>query len=253
MMVPHFLIIGAQRCGTSSLYENIIQHPNVISASTKEVHFFDIKYAKGFSWYETNFKEYEEKKSKDEFFITGEATPYYLFHPLVPQRIAKVLPKVKLIVLLRNPVNRAYSHYNHEVRLNAEKLSFEDAIKAEEERLSGEEKKMLENENYYSFNHQHFSYLKRGIYVDQIKKWHKFFDREQFLIINSEEFFSEPNKILTKIFDFLDLPAINQINSKISNKGNYPPMKDQTREKLANYFKIHNERLSSYLDWNFGW
>jgi len=78
-MVPHFLIIGAQRCGTSSLYENIIQHPNVISASTKEVHFFDIEYAKGLVWYETNFKGYTEKKSKDEFFITGERQLHTIF------------------------------------------------------------------------------------------------------------------------------------------------------------------------------
>src|SRR5262245_18320944 len=107
---PHFIIIGAQRCGTTSLYNYLIRQLGVIPAAMKEVHFFDLNYQKGNEWYFSQFPEL----GRDQ--ITGEASPYYIFHPRVPQRIKNLLPSIKLIVLLRNPTNRAFSHYQLQVQ-----------------------------------------------------------------------------------------------------------------------------------------
>src|SRR5579863_9235330 len=129
-MAPDFMIIGALRGGTTSLYSYMTAHPGIGPAYMKEVHFFDVHYKKGFPWYQAQFpslpqKYYRERVQKQRF-ITGEASPYYLFHPHAPKRIAKILPQVKLVVLLRNPVTRAYSHYSHEVAGGHESLSFEE-------------------------------------------------------------------------------------------------------------------------------
>src|SRR5437588_10677148 len=111
-------------------------------------------------------------------FLTGEASPSYLFHPLAPNRVAEVLPHVKLIALLRNPVSRAYSQYHHAIELGFETLSFEEAIRGEEERTAKEQEKILKNEHYYSDEYKHRSYLTKGIYVDQLQTWMKVLPRE---------------------------------------------------------------------------
>jgi hypothetical protein len=167
--IPRFIIIGAQRCGTTSLYSYLIGHPYVASALQKEIHFFDLNFKKGVSWYRTQFPQLGEQG-----FITGEGSPYYIFHPHVPKRIFDTVPRAKLILLLRNPVDRAYSHYHHEVKLGVEPLSFEDAIDREEERLHGQGEKIIADESYYSFNHQHYSYLCRGVYAYQLTVWNSF-------------------------------------------------------------------------------
>ncbi len=252
-MLPDFLIIGAQRCGTTLLYDLLCQHPHVIPASQKEVHFFDIRFQKGVDWYESFFKEVEDKKNQTKSCLTGEATPYYLFNPLVPERSFKLIPKTKLIVLLRNPIDRAFSHYQLEIRLGNEELTFEDAINNEEKRLGNEEQKFLKNENYTSFNHQHFSYLNRGIYVDQLQKWEKFFPKKQFFIIQSEQFFSEPNKILKQLFEFLELPHFDKITFDRPKKEYNTKMNSEARKKLFEYYVDYNERLYEFLQKRFNW
>jgi len=258
IMLPNFIIIGAQRGGTTSLYQYITKHPKIIPALHKEIHFFDINFKKGVSWYESQFRQnfsfsliFKKKKFKDH--ITGEASPYYIYHPHVPKRISNIIPDVKLIVLLRNPIERAWSHYHHERRLGVEKLSFEDAIKEEPKRLNGEPEKMLVDENYYSFNHQHYSYLERGIYIDQLERWEKFFSKKQILILSSEEFYSDPSKICQTVFDFLGLPSIDTKKTKTYNKGEYQIMNAKTRTELVEYFKPHNEKLYNFLKRDFGW
>ncbi len=145
-LMPDFIIIGAMRGGTTSLYSYLTEHPNIGPAYMKEVHFFDVYFHKGLPWYRAQFpstvqKYYTERVQKQNF-ITGEASPYYLFHPHAPRRIARLLPHVKLIVQLRNPVSRAYSHYYHEVNGGHEKLSFAEAIDREEDRIGKETEKL---------------------------------------------------------------------------------------------------------------
>jgi len=183
-VLPDFYLIGAQKCGTSALYDYLVQHPSIYPCTTKEPRFFDKYYERGINWYKScfpfTFKKNIVAKLFHKKFLTGEATERYFEHPHVPQRINKITPNSKFIVLLRNPIDRAYSHYNMRYKSKKEKLSFEDAIKAEKDRTNNEFKKMLDDENYYSKDYFHYSYLERGIYFEKLKRWMEVFPKEQF-------------------------------------------------------------------------
>ena len=135
------------------------------------------------------------------------------------------------------------------MKLGKETLSFEDAIEQEQERLHGEVEKMLEDEDYFSFNHRHYSYLAKGIYVDQLRTWMSLFPREQFLIIKSEDFYEDHRKILERTLDFLGLPDWEPEETDYTrlNVSGYPEMNADTRKRLADYFRPHNQRLNEYL------
>ncbi len=263
-LLPDFIIIGAQRGGTTSLYNYLAEHPGIGAASIKEVHFFDTPHFKqGLAWYRAHFPTVAEKFYAERFqklkFITGEASPYYLFYPHAPARIAGALPGVKLIVMVRNPVDRAYSHYYHELAGGAEQLSsFEEAIEQESKRLAGVPEKMQEDERYYSFNHRHFSYLARGIYVDQLRPWMSQFSREQILIIKSEDFYTDPAAIFKQSLAFLGLESFPPTGGredifKRYNDTKPPRMNTTTRKRLIEFFSPHNARLYEFLGRDFGW
>src|SRR5215208_4490857 len=164
--------------------------------------------------------------------------------------MAKVVPQARLIVLLRNPVDRAYSQYHHQTRKGRETLGFEEAIEAEEARLCGETDKMLEDEHYTSYNWLHFSYLSRGIYVDQLLRWSKFYGREQMLVLKSEDFYERTIDAVKLVLDFLDLSDWQPDASKRPQKGCYKQkMNLATRRRLEEYFEPHNQRLYEYLGW----
>jgi hypothetical protein len=246
---PDFIIIGSQKGGTSSLYHHLTRHPHIRPAARKEVHFFDENYSKGLAWYRSHFPPVKLFNN----LISGEASPYYLFHPLAPQRVFDTFPDIKLIVMLRNPVNRAYSHYQHNLRRKRVRFTFEEAIAMEPGLLEGETDNFLHLPGYKSFNHRHFSYLTRGIYIDQLERWTAFFSLERFMILKSEDFFSSPDKILMEVFAFL---GVGNSPVKVLNKlslAAYPRMQPETREKLVNYFKPYNQRLYDFLGRDFGW
>jgi len=246
---PHFIILGTQKGGTNSLYNHLCQHPQILPATQKEVHFFTLNYQKGIDWYRSQFPSTADGK----LLLTGEGTPYYLFHPGVPQRVYNHFPHMKFIVLLRNPIDRAISHYYWEVNLGYEMLSLEEAISQEHNRLQGETEKILADENYYSYNHQHYSYLSRGIYIEQLQNWMNFFPREQFLILKSEDFSSQSPEILNQVFDFLDLPRFQLLNYKKYNVGEYPSAPQKVRDKLSKYFQPHNQKLVELIGAAFEW
>src|SRR5438874_1739426 len=186
-MMPDFIIIGTQKGGTTSLYRYLIEHPCIAPIYIKEPHFFDIYFYKGLQWYRAHFPttvgKYYARHIQKHDLITGEASPYYLFHPQAARRVAKTLPKARLIVLLRNPIDRAYSQYQHQTRQRGvEPLTFEEALECEEKRLAGEEEKLLKDDKYCSFNHRHYSYLARSKYIEQLPTWMSIFPKEQFLI-----------------------------------------------------------------------
>ncbi len=259
--LPDFIIIGAQKSGTTSLYNFLAQHPLVIPATTKEIHFFDNvnnNFARGRNWYRSHFPsslyKIYKKATHKQGFITGEASPYYIFHPLVPRRISEMVPRVKLIVLLRNPLDRAYSHYQHNVRMGREPLSFEEAIDSEEERLEGEIEKMLVDQNYWSFNHQHFSYRSRGIYIDQLRAWQTYFTREQILVLGSEDFYSNLSATYNKALTFLNLPNWGLVEyGKHNYWGRYQLMDATTKKRLLDYFEPYNKELYDFLGIEFDW
>lgn len=164
--LPDFVVIGAAKSGTSFFYHLLSQHPLVEPAAFKELQFFDVHFGEGVEWYRRGLPQPSLKGGRRT--ITGEATPHYLFHPHAAQRMAQVVPKARLIALLRNPVDRAYSHYQMVVKNGRETLYFEEAIRAEGARLRCERDKMLRDEHYFSTDYRAFSYLSTGVYVDQL-------------------------------------------------------------------------------------
>ncbi|MCM8775504.1 MAG: sulfotransferase domain-containing protein [Candidatus Omnitrophica bacterium] len=266
-VLPDFLVIGGQKCGTTFLFSLLKCHPAVRMPLQKEIHFFDYPghFAKGLAWYRSHFplrfSSFWHRGHHGQGFITGEASPYYLYHPHAPKRIFETLPNMKFVVLLRNPIDRAYSHYFHEVRHGFEKLSFEEAVDGEEARLSHDRERLFRDEAYYSFSHHHYSYLARGIYVDQLKTWFRFFPRANFFIAQSEKFFSDPKRVGAQVFQFLGLsteglwPLVGARRSGIDRNGGgrYPEMNPSIRQRLRDYFKPHNERLTALLGIDFSW
>jgi len=257
-LIPNFILFGVQRSGTTSLYNYLIQHPYIVSSITKEIGFFEANYFRGINWYKSHFpttchKYFLKQKRKHEI-ITGEATPSYINHPKAPERIFSMIPNIKLILLLRNPVDRAYSHYFQSVKLGRENLSFEKAIDIEAERLQGEEKKMLTNEDYYSLAYHNFAYLSSGIYIKQLKNWKNIFSEEQLTIIKSEDLFSNPSSVLKQTFDFLNLPDWKlKKYERYNYNPNQPQMDNSIRKRLVEFFKPHNKKLYEFLGRNFSW
>ena len=277
-MLPSFLIIGGAKCGTTSLYAHMIEHPNILPASIKEVNFFQHIRNTKIAFYSSHFP------IKRQNLITGEASTAYFIHRLVPKRVHELLPSVKLILLLRDPVERAYSEFHYMVNLGAQITdNFEDAIKAELKRIKIENEKpefTIENTSYNYFQPT-FSYLRHGIYANYILNWLKLFPKEQLLILHTKDLYNNLDNILAKTFEFLNLPKY-QIESRIEknkidkvrpigghehniyknidsktrtlfNVQNYPEMKSETRKFLQDFFRPHNEKLFEMIGRRFDW
>jgi len=238
--LPGFIIIGAQRGGTTSLYNYLIDHPQVGAATRKEVHFFDRYFEKGIDWYRAHFPR------RGEFVIVGEASPYYLFHPEAPQRILAAMPRAKCIALLRNPIDRAYSHFHFEVARGREPLPFAEATEREPERLRT-------SDDLMGPAWRHHSYLARGAYADQIRRWLTVFPPEQLLILQSEEFYRDPQRILHLTQDFLGVDRHEPRQFTIYHDANYPMMDPEVRRRLRDHFAPLNRELYDLLGRDFGW
>jgi Sulfotransferase domain len=165
------------------------------------------------------------------------------------------LPDAKIIVMLRDPVARAYSHYWHERRLGYENLSFAEAIDAEDDRLAGESARLAEEDGYHSYNHQHFSYVARGCYAPQLKRWLQPFPRQQFLFIESESFFQNSGKELARVAQFLKLPPPGEAAQTL--KKNEETYKDDIAPALRRHlharFAEANRELDSLTQMTWRW
>ncbi len=257
-LLPDYLIIGAQRAGTTSLHRYLLGHPAVGNLlHTKGVHYFDTNYGKGLAWYRSHFPTVWSRdwrwRRHGMRLVVGEASPYYLFHPHVPGRVASVLPEAKLICLLRDPVVRAWSHYQHECARGFEELSFEQAIEREPQRLAAETERLLAEPLYNSFEHQHHAYLARGVYVDQLKAWHAVVPPERLLVLASEELFRDPAATFARVLDFLGLPAFTPEVFAAHNARSYDRLDPRLRTRLAEHFAAPNRALAAYLGTDFGW
>jgi hypothetical protein len=251
--LPDFMIIGTARSGTTSLYYDICQHPCVLPAAYDELGYFDSNFHLGLNWYRSLFPTLFSKwlvKQKKQFAITGEDTPFYIWDPIVAKRILKNLPKIKLIVLLRNPVDRAYSNYHLGVRSGTENLSFEDAIKLEIKRLEEINEESKSSIEKYAIRR---SYLAKGFYADQLKIWFEIFNSNQLLIISTEDLKSNPQKVINKIYNFLEIPDNHKLIPEKQKKAVYPEMKKETREFLIDFYKKNNTELFSLIGQKFDW
>jgi hypothetical protein len=249
-LLPDFIIIGAQRAGTTSLYNYVTQHPKVAPARVKEVHYFSVNYQLGRAWYEHHFPRTRGLRRR----ITGEASPYYIFHPHSPSRVRELCPDVKLIALLREPVARAFSHYRHEVGLGEEPLSFEQAVAREDQRIAPDVERLATDPLYEAHAHRHYSYIARGRYVEQLRNWTTQFPLEQILVLRSEDLFEDPRSVYGQTVRFLDLPehdleSYQRYNAAAEIEGMTPHL----RQTLAEYFRPFNEQLYDFVGRDFGW
>jgi len=251
--LPNFIIVGAVRCGTTSLYYDICDHSCVLPAAYDEIGFFDSNYELGIHWYKSMFPtKFKRKKieSKTGICITGEDTPFYFWDTKAIERIKKEIPKIKLIFLLRNPIDRAYSNYHLGVRLGSENLTFEESIKKEMMLLM--KNNDIENDGIEKFLRPR-SYIAKGLYYHQIKNWFKVFSKDQILVLSTENLSKNPHQTLKKIFNFLDLPNEQIQNIQKRKVGNYQKINEETRQFLKKFFESHNEKLFNLLESKFEW
>lgn len=244
--LPDFVIIGAQRSGTTALYSYLTSHPQVVPSIRKEVHYFDLNHQRGLRWYRSFFPFRstlgQRSRGNAPCGITGEASPYYLFHPLVPSRMVHDLPSTRIIAILRHPVERAYSHYRHEVAQGREACSFEEAIAAEASRC-GEDFRRLARGQDPGVAHRRYSYVARGFYAEQLERWFSYFPREQVLIVSSEDLRAESANVYRRTTAFLGLSTQYQPPFRVQNVGKPAVLPLHVASTLTEYFAEPNERL----------
>jgi hypothetical protein len=256
-LLPDFLIVGSTKCGTTSLHGWLADHP-LVADTKKEIHFFNMNYHRGANWYRCHFPLAGERDSfsaeHGSPFISGEATASYLAHYWTPRRAAKLVPNARLIVCLRDPADRSYSQYHYFRRRGSEPLeTFEEAITSEEERLSGEEAREIANPYFHSWRVFRWGYLRTSRYAEHLERWLEVFPREQFLFLKFEDVVATPELALERIHEHLGLPAHRNGELPTLNAGSYAPMAQETRARLGEYFRPHNERLHELTGIDFGW
>jgi Sulfotransferase domain len=250
-MLPDFLIVGAQRAGTTSLYNYLADHPDVGRVRLgKGVHYFDTNATESMAWYRSYFP-FDPKRIplKSKPTHVGEGAPYYMFHPMCPARIDAALPGVKLIAILRDPIERAHSQWAHESARGYETLPFEQALHAENQRLAGEEAKLIDPAGR-SFSHQHHSYIARGQYASQIERLWERFGRDRVMVIAAPRMFSSPAEVYAETLSFLGLAPF-QTTYEVHNARSYSKIEPAVEQWLGQQFAESNERLVELLGADF--
>lgn len=259
---PDYLIIGTKRGGTTSLHNYLLRHPGVLGLfpqvrGKKSTDYFFASTTRGDSWYRSHFHTTPYRAVVQRRLgyrpLSGEASPYYVWDPRLAPRIRAAVPDVKAILLLRDPVERAWSHY-WERRVNGvEPLSFPDALAAEEARTAGELDRMLADPTYHSDPHDWYTYRRRGVYLPQIRNWLEHFPEEQLLILVSEEMYADPQGTFDRVCDFLGLPSAELGAQRKFNSSTDGDMDQVTRKELAEYFAGPNAELEEYLGRSLSW
>jgi hypothetical protein len=255
--LPDFLILGAQKAGTTALYAYLRWHPEITGPSFKEVSFFDRHYPRGEMWYRAHLparpRQWVARRRRGRWPVVGEASPSYLFHPLAPERVVALLPRARLIAVLRNPVDRAFSHYQHEVALGREPLPFEDALAAEDERMRGEMERMLRDPSYFSEAWWNHTYAARGRYAEQLERWFAVFPREQLLVLFSDELLQQPEATYARVLDFLGVGSYALSSYPRIFSREYSEMNAATRAQLEGVFAGPNAELAGLLGRELPW
>ena len=241
---PDFIIAGASKCGTSSIYYYLSRHPQILLSHTKEIDFYWTNYRRGIDWYLAHFPTITDRPD----FITGEATPNYLRFPQVAQRIKDTFPQTKIILLLRNPVDRAISWHYHKLNTGLTSESLSTAIATEIARLATVTEAEITNTGFYNPDN-----IMSSLYIYKIKPWIELLGRDRFLILKSEDFYLDPLQQMEQVFEFLNLPNCPLDNYPKVNAGSYNRVDPELRKTLSEYFTPYNRQLEEYLDLEFNW
>ncbi|HUO46252.1 MAG TPA: sulfotransferase domain-containing protein, partial [Acidimicrobiia bacterium] len=262
-LLPDFIVIGTQRGGTSSLFKYLSFHPEIAPSLRKEVDYFTrFVGERSLGWYKAHFplaRQRRRAEARGSKLLTFEATPTYLDHPHTPRQVAELMPDVKLIALLRDPIARALSHHQHMSRLKLETIPFPQAIRFEEERIKDELARVFADPHHYSRPYTRLNYAYRGFYDEHLERWFDHFDRDRFLFLRSEDFYSDPSTVLGQILDFVGVDASWRPSefANFSYRGKppvrYDDMDPATRAYLEEKFAPHNQRLVELLGPEFAW
>jgi Sulfotransferase domain len=255
---PSFLIVGTQRGGTTSLFKAMLQHPSFVPPRLRKgVHYFDTAYPHGWRWYLGHFPRRSQIEQLSARLgtpvVTGEASPYYMWHPAVPSRIARDLPGVKLIVLLRDPVERAYSGHAHEFARGFETEPFARALELEPSRLAGERERLLADPAYQSHAVQHQAHASRGQYVDQLEALAAAVGRDRLLVLDSHEYFTDPPPVFARVCEFIGVPDASEVVHDQHNARPRSDMDPGVRQRLLDHFAPYDERLAAWLGFPPSW
>jgi hypothetical protein len=253
-VLPECFVIGVVRSGTTSLYHYLGQHPCIGSSAYDEIGYFDDNYHLGVNWYKSLFPTKFTKNKiikKHGSFLTYDVTPFYIYNPLVARRISASFPRAKIISNLRNPIDRAYSNYILMHQEGDTTKTFEEMIQMAMDEIEKNKSKL--NDEAYIADTFYQNILARGFYADQLKIWFEKFQKKQILIIPSEDLALKPDQVLTKVFEFLDLPYFKIKDFTRQNRREYHPMKDETRKLLVEFYKPHNKKLFDMLGSKFDW
>ncbi|CUH42203.1 sulfotransferase domain-containing protein [Ruegeria atlantica] len=253
---PSFIVIGAHKAGTTSFYKNLTTHPQIWPAWTKEVHYFDQPKRRSLNWYTAHFPT--ERELADIGGITGEASPSYCLFPHLPKMIHQCLPKCKFIMLLRNPVDRAYSAHQYNVRGGMTDISFEDWIERDFTRLAD---RVIDRDLFSEFLSADRSLedvplaLLRGVYVEQLNFWHAVVPKDQLLLLNSADYFADSAAVLRSVStDFLNLDDHQFEYRKTRTEArSYSKVDEAAAQRLEEFYRPYNAKLTNYLGRDFGW
>ena len=241
---PDFIIAGASKSGTSSIYYYLDRHPQVLLSHKKEIDFYWKNYKRGIDWYLAHFPAITDRSN----FFTGEATPNYLRFPHVARRIKQTFPQTKIIILLRNPADRAISWHYHKYNSGLTNKDLTTAISIEIDRLATITEAEITQTSFYDPDN-----IISSLYYYKLKPWIEILGREQFLILKSEDFYQDPAGEMNKVHEFIGLSnCILEKYPKV-NGGNYNEADSCLRNQLVEYFAPHNQRLEDYLGIKFNW
>lgn len=255
-MLPAVVIVGAQRSGTTTLFRLLSDHPEVVRPTTsKGMAYFDLNYHRGPRWYRGHFplRLRWPRRSGDRRRLTFESSGYYMFHPLAAGRIAADLPEAKVVVMLRNPVDRAYSAHRHELRRGFETEDFETAVDLEPGRVAGAQDRLRDDPSYRSFEHQHHAYLSRGEYAPQVSRLFETVGRERTYVIDADEFFRDQAAELAALCSWLGIEEPAAESSEAWNAQPREPMPDALRARLMAHFEPFDEELARVLGRTPSW
>lgn len=265
---PEFLIIGTKRGGTTSFYYDLLAHPQVCplfprpdhlpkAQPTKGIHYFDANYLRGSAWFRSHlpstFVRQRHSARARGPVVTGEASPYYLFHPAAADRAAHLLPDTRLIAVLRDPIMRTYSHWKERRRNQLEELDFADALAAEDDRLGDADERLRADPHFVSYAHEHQSYARQSEYASSLEAWYAHYPADHILVLASEDYYREPQASLDRALNFLGLPSHPIASGEVRNAAAGNDLDRAVRAQLSARFAPHNAKLTTITGETFPW